>query len=41
MLPKIEAASDVVEKDAARTAIITSIEKLAELDQHTGTILRK
>lgn len=41
MLPKIEAAIDFVEEDAARTAIITSIEKLAELDQHTGTILRK
>ena len=41
MLPKIQAAIGFVNEDASRTAIITSIENLAVLDQQVGTILRK
>jgi carbamate kinase len=41
MLPKIEAAIGFVNEDESRTAIITSIENLAVLDQQVGTILRK
>ena len=41
MLPKIQAAIGFVNENASRTAIITSIENLAVLDQQVGTILRK
>ena len=36
MLPKIQAAIGFVNEDASRTAIITSIENLAVLDQQVG-----
>ena len=41
MLPEVQAAIGFVNEDASRTAIITSIENLAVLDQQVGTILRK
>lgn len=41
MLPKIEAAIDFVKSGENRTAVITSIENLAKMNEKVGTIIHK